>query len=147
MQYKAVESRSVSVNPKRGSPRTKSTPRESTLFGGKFYVPVKFAWAFRYIFIQAGTIQDITGTSDFLKQIQVVLSHQEMPFLFSLFIWMDSCRCYKRFYHAMMVRCSQSSRSCTKHTFVANFIPSLSSSELCQQNQIPVLELHLYCVY
>uniref|UniRef100_I1PMV6 TOG domain-containing protein n=2 Tax=Oryza TaxID=4527 RepID=I1PMV6_ORYGL len=34
MQYKAVESRSVSVNPKRGSPRTKSTPRESTLFGG-----------------------------------------------------------------------------------------------------------------
>ncbi|ONM16043.1 CLIP-associated protein [Zea mays] len=34
MQYKAVESRSVSANPKRGSPRTKSTPRESTLYGG-----------------------------------------------------------------------------------------------------------------
>ncbi|CAD6263130.1 unnamed protein product [Miscanthus lutarioriparius] len=34
MQYKAVESRSVSANPKRGSPRTKSIPRESTLFGG-----------------------------------------------------------------------------------------------------------------
>uniref|UniRef100_A0A0D9W6X9 TOG domain-containing protein n=1 Tax=Leersia perrieri TaxID=77586 RepID=A0A0D9W6X9_9ORYZ len=34
VQYKAVESRSVSANPKRGSPRTKSTPRESTLFGG-----------------------------------------------------------------------------------------------------------------
>ncbi|CAL5026552.1 unnamed protein product [Urochloa decumbens] len=34
MQYKAAESRSVSANPKRGSPRTKSIPRESTLFGG-----------------------------------------------------------------------------------------------------------------
>ncbi|RCV34450.1 hypothetical protein SETIT_7G160500v2 [Setaria italica] len=34
MQYKAAESRSVSANPKRGSPRTKSLPRESTLFGG-----------------------------------------------------------------------------------------------------------------
>ncbi|CAN6276232.1 unnamed protein product [Urochloa humidicola] len=34
MQYKAAESRSVSANPKRGSPRTKSMPRESTLFGG-----------------------------------------------------------------------------------------------------------------
>ncbi|PUZ47925.1 hypothetical protein GQ55_7G205100 [Panicum hallii var. hallii] len=33
MQYKAAESRSVSANPKRGSPRTKSIPRESTLFG------------------------------------------------------------------------------------------------------------------
>jgi hypothetical protein len=36
-QYKVAESRSVSVNPKRGSPRTKSTTRESTLFGGKIY--------------------------------------------------------------------------------------------------------------
>uniref|UniRef100_A0A804RGB5 TOG domain-containing protein n=1 Tax=Zea mays TaxID=4577 RepID=A0A804RGB5_MAIZE len=34
MQYKAVESRSVSANPKRGSPRTKNIPRESTLYGG-----------------------------------------------------------------------------------------------------------------
>ncbi|XP_062226123.1 CLIP-associated protein-like [Phragmites australis] len=34
MQYKVSESRSVSANPKRGSPRTKSTSRESTLFGG-----------------------------------------------------------------------------------------------------------------
>ncbi|GJN27096.1 hypothetical protein PR202_gb15085 [Eleusine coracana subsp. coracana] len=34
VQYKVAESRSVSANPKRGSPRTKSTPRESTLFGG-----------------------------------------------------------------------------------------------------------------
>ncbi|CAN6228765.1 unnamed protein product [Urochloa humidicola] len=34
MQYKAAESRSVSANPKRGSPRTKSIPKESTLFGG-----------------------------------------------------------------------------------------------------------------
>uniref|UniRef100_A0A3B6U5I4 TOG domain-containing protein n=1 Tax=Triticum aestivum TaxID=4565 RepID=A0A3B6U5I4_WHEAT len=33
-QHKVAASRSVSVNPKRGSPRTKSTPRESTLFGG-----------------------------------------------------------------------------------------------------------------
>ncbi|KAF7002506.1 hypothetical protein CFC21_017992 [Triticum aestivum] len=32
-QHKVAASRSVSVNPKRGSPRTKSTPRESTLFG------------------------------------------------------------------------------------------------------------------
>jgi hypothetical protein len=38
MQYKAVESRSVSANPKRGSPRTKSIPRESTLFGGNVYI-------------------------------------------------------------------------------------------------------------
>ncbi|XP_062185863.1 CLIP-associated protein-like isoform X2 [Phragmites australis] len=34
MQYKVAESRSVSANPKRGSPRTKSSSRESTLFGG-----------------------------------------------------------------------------------------------------------------
>ncbi|KAL6652423.1 hypothetical protein ACP70R_011348 [Stipagrostis hirtigluma subsp. patula] len=34
MKYKVVESRSVSANPKRGSPRTKNTTRESTLFGG-----------------------------------------------------------------------------------------------------------------
>ncbi|KAF8704181.1 hypothetical protein HU200_031676 [Digitaria exilis] len=34
LQYKAPESRSVSANPRRGSPRTKSIPRESTLFGG-----------------------------------------------------------------------------------------------------------------
>ncbi|KAM0904238.1 hypothetical protein ACQ4PT_018122 [Festuca glaucescens] len=33
-QYKVAESRSLSVNPKRGSPKTKSTTRESTLFGG-----------------------------------------------------------------------------------------------------------------
>ncbi|KAM3388111.1 hypothetical protein ACQJBY_010718 [Aegilops geniculata] len=33
-QHKVAASRSVSVNPKRGSPRTKSTLRESTLFGG-----------------------------------------------------------------------------------------------------------------
>ncbi|KAL6903536.1 hypothetical protein ACP4OV_004349 [Aristida adscensionis] len=34
MKYKVAESRSVSANPKRGSPRTKNTTRESTLFGG-----------------------------------------------------------------------------------------------------------------
>ncbi|PWS22225.1 hypothetical protein DKP78_19500, partial [Enterococcus faecium] len=33
MQYKVIE-RSVSANPKRGSPRKKSSTRESTLFGG-----------------------------------------------------------------------------------------------------------------
>jgi hypothetical protein len=37
-QYKVAESRSLSVNPKRGSPKTKSTTRESTLFGGKLYI-------------------------------------------------------------------------------------------------------------
>ncbi|OEL27546.1 CLIP-associated protein [Dichanthelium oligosanthes] len=39
MQCRAKESRSISANPKRGSPRKKNTPRESTLFGGKFYLP------------------------------------------------------------------------------------------------------------
>ncbi|XP_022682570.1 CLIP-associated protein isoform X3 [Setaria italica] len=34
MQCRANESRSISANPKRGSPRKKSAPRESTLFGG-----------------------------------------------------------------------------------------------------------------
>ncbi|KQJ83476.1 CLIP-associated protein isoform X2 [Brachypodium distachyon] len=33
-KYKVAESRSLSVNPKRGSPKTKNTARESTLFGG-----------------------------------------------------------------------------------------------------------------
>nr|CAB3487573.1 unnamed protein product [Digitaria exilis] len=39
LQYKAPESRSVSANPRRGSPRTKSIPRESTLFGGAIDYP------------------------------------------------------------------------------------------------------------
>ncbi|PAN07055.1 hypothetical protein PAHAL_1G308100 [Panicum hallii] len=34
IQCRAKESRSISANPKRGSPRKKGTPRESTLFGG-----------------------------------------------------------------------------------------------------------------
>ncbi|WVZ74590.1 hypothetical protein U9M48_022754 [Paspalum notatum var. saurae] len=47
MQLRAKESRSVSVIPKRGSPRRKGTPRESTLFGGKniftvFHVSMDF---------------------------------------------------------------------------------------------------------
>lgn len=32
----STDVKSVNVNHKRSSPRTKSTPRESTLFGGKF---------------------------------------------------------------------------------------------------------------
>ncbi|CAN6279203.1 unnamed protein product [Urochloa humidicola] len=34
LQFRAKESRSISAHPKRGSPRKKGTPRESTLFGG-----------------------------------------------------------------------------------------------------------------
>ncbi|KAJ1279986.1 hypothetical protein BS78_04G197600 [Paspalum vaginatum] len=41
MQLRAKESRSVSVNPKRGSPRRKGTPRESTLCGGDTYINEK----------------------------------------------------------------------------------------------------------
>ncbi|CAM0903887.1 unnamed protein product [Alopecurus aequalis] len=40
-QYKVAESRSVSVNPKRGSPKTKNTTRESTLFGDITEKPVE----------------------------------------------------------------------------------------------------------
>ncbi|CAN6273486.1 unnamed protein product [Urochloa humidicola] len=34
LQFRAKESRSISANPKRGSPRKKGMPRENTLFGG-----------------------------------------------------------------------------------------------------------------
>jgi hypothetical protein len=54
MQYKAAESRSVSANPKRGSPRTKSLPRESTLFGGNFVLSTwGFECSFTGLWVQA----------------------------------------------------------------------------------------------
>ncbi|TVU29212.1 hypothetical protein EJB05_20770 [Eragrostis curvula] len=37
MQPRTKDSRSISASPKRGSPRKKSSQRENTLFGGKFY--------------------------------------------------------------------------------------------------------------
>lgn len=90
--HKVAASRSVSVNPKRGSPRTKSTPRESTLFGGKLYIFVRslhmiiqiYVFAFNY---SCKPRRSITA----ICQSRYCLGTKRCPF--SMFIWVNICEC------------------------------------------------------